>query len=250
MNKLALALIICLSAAAGAAAAETVDYDSILKRIDDMSNFKGQDFTSNATIVTDRPGKDREVLKVKFFRRDLDDKFLVVTLEPEVQKGEGILKFDDNIWFYDPNSRDFSHTSLKERFGGSDANNDDFSSRSLVEDYKVAEGREDSLGKIPVYVLSLEARNNRVPYAFLKLSVTRDQNLVLKREEYSLSKKLMRTSLFTDYSKIGGRFIPLKQLFVDNVTVGEKSQLSLSAVSLGSIPDEVFTKSYLEKVSN
>lgn len=246
MKKLVLALSICLAAAF----AHATDYDSILKRIDDMSNFKGQDFTSSATIVTDRPGKDREVLKVKFFRRDSDDKFLVVTLEPDVQKGEGILKFDDNIWFYDPNTRDFSHTSLKERFGGSGANNDDFTSRSLVEDYRVSEGKEDMLGKIPVYVLGLEARNNRVPYAFLRLSVTRDQCLVLKQEEYSLSKRLMRTSLFTDYSKIEGRFIPLKQLFVDNVTVGEKSQLSLSAVNLGPIPDEVFTKSYLEKVSN
>ena len=249
MNKIAATLLIYL-ASASLSFAQAVDYDSLLKKIDDISNFKNQDFSSNATIVTDRPGKDREVLKVKFFRRDTDDKFLVITIEPEVQKGEGILKFDDNIWFYDPNSRDFSHTSLKERFGGSGANNDDFTSRSLAEDYKLSEGKEDMLGKIPVYVLSLEARNNRVPYAFMRLSVTRDQSLILKQEEYSLSKKLMRTSLFTDYSKIGGRFIPLKQLFVDNITIGEKTQLSLSAVNLGAIPNEVFTKSYLEKVSN
>jgi outer membrane lipoprotein-sorting protein len=249
MNKLAITLSICLASCA-LAFAQTVDYASILKRIDDMSNFKNQDFSSNATIVTDRPGKDREVVKVKFFRRDSDDKFLVVTIEPEVQKGEGILKFDDNVWFYDPNTRDFSHTSLKERFGGSGANNDDFSSRSLAEDYRLSEGKEDMLGKIPVYVLGLEARNNRVPYAFMRLSVTRDMSLILKQEEFSLSRKLMRTSLYTDYSKIGGRFIPLKQLFVDNITIGEKTQLSLSAVNLGAIPDEVFTKSYLEKVSN
>jgi outer membrane lipoprotein-sorting protein len=248
MNRIGLLVLIGLCAAAGAFAAD-VDYNAILSRIDASSNFQNQDFSSNATIVTDQPEKDREVVKVKLFRRDRDDKFLVITLEPEVQRGEGVLMYDDNIWFYDPNSRDFSHTSLKERFGGSGANNDDFSSRSLAEDYRVAEGREDMLGRIPVYVLSLEASNNQVPYAFMKLYVTRDRSLVLKQEEFSLSKRLMRTSLFTDYTDISGRLIPLKQLFVDNITVGEKTQVSLSAVSLGAIPDEVFTKSYLERVS-
>jgi outer membrane lipoprotein-sorting protein len=249
MKKRALVLLACLVLAASALA-EGVDYAKLLKRIDEQSNFRNQDYSCNATIVTDRPGKDREVVKVKFFRRDKDDKFLVITLEPEVQRGEGILKFDANVWFYDPNSRAFSHTSLKERFGSSGANNDDFSSRSLEEDYRVAEGREEMLGKIPVYSLSLDATSDLVPYAFMKLYVTRDQCLVLKQEEYSLSKKLMRTSLFTDYSRVGGRFIALRMLFVDNITVGEKTQLSLSEMNLGSIPDQVFTKSYLEKVGN
>ncbi len=249
MKKPILALLLATLLASIAAAQGGVDYARLLQKIDELSNFKNLDFTCNATIVTDRPGKDREVVKVKFFRRDKDDKFLVVTIEPEVQRGEGILKFDENVWFYDPNSRDFSHTSLKERFGSSGANNDDFSSRSLAVDYKVREGNEEMLGKIPVYSLSLEATSNTVPYAFMKLYVTRDQNLILKQEEFSLAKKLMRTSLFTDYARISGRFVPLRQLFVDNITLGEKTQLSLSDVSLGSIPDLVFTKSYLEKVS-
>jgi hypothetical protein len=32
-------------------------------------------------------------------------------MEPESQLGQGYLKVDDNLWFYDPESRKFSHSS-------------------------------------------------------------------------------------------------------------------------------------------
>ncbi len=165
MNKMGIAILIFLVCAAGAFA--EADYSAMLEKIDALANFDNQDFSCNAVIVTDKPGKDREVVKVKFFRRDKDDKFLVVTLEPDVNKGEGILKYDDNIWFYDPNTRDFSHTSLKDRFGDSGANNEDFSSRSLSQDYRVSVGKEDMLGKIPVYVLDPVASGEMTQTAYM-----------------------------------------------------------------------------------
>ena len=40
--------------------------------------------------------------------------------EPVTQKGQGYLLEGDNLWFYDPSSRQFAHTSLKETFQDSD----------------------------------------------------------------------------------------------------------------------------------
>ena len=244
--------IISLLLAAGilaSLAAETPDFQAMLAKIDDQTNFTGQDISMTMTIVTDAPGKDRDIMKSRFFRRDKDDKFLLLIEQPDVQKGQGYLKIDDNMWFYDPNTRDFSHTSIKEKVGTSQANNEDFTNSSLVKDYKVVSGEEGKLGKFEVWILTLEATNNKVTYPMEKLWITKDQLLVLKSEDYSLSKRLMRTSLYTNYMPLNKRFIPQVMIFVDNLNPGNKSQLSMSDVNLGSIPDSVFTKAYVERVS-
>jgi outer membrane lipoprotein-sorting protein len=221
----------------------------MLDKIDNQTNFTGQDISMTMTIVTDAPGKDRDVQKARFFRRDKDDKFLLLIEQPDVNKGQGYLKVDDNMWFYDPNTRDFSHTSIKEKMGSSQANNEDFTNSSLAKDYKVSLSEEGKLGKFEVWILTLEATNNKVTYPTEKLWVTKDQLLVLKSEDYSLSKKLMRTSLYTNYLSINQRFIPQVMIFVDNLNPGNKSQLTMSDVNLGAIPDSVFTKAYVERVS-
>ncbi len=249
----ALSLVIAFSSQAPA-----VNYQQILAKIDELTNFDNTDFSATITIVDQKVAEAKSVTRAKMFRRDRLKKFTIIIDIPEVQRGQGYLREGDNVWFYDPNTREFSFSSLKERFSDSGANNDDFASSSLAEDYKVAKGEEGTLGKNAIYILTLEATKKTATYPMLRLFVTRDQFLILKQEEYSLSKQLMRTSLFTDYQRVSGRFVPLKQLFIDNLTddkstpqiEADQTQMTLAGVSLGKIPDEVFTKIYLERVSN
>lgn len=230
-------------------AAQDVNYQSLLAKIDALANFDKEDLSMSVTIVTDKPGKDRSVTKAKLFRRDRDKKFLILIDEPDAQKGEGYLQVNDNLKFYDPNTRIFSHTSLKEKFSDSQANNDDFSSSKMATDYRVVSGEEGKIGKFEVYILTLEGTNDKVTYPMEKIWVTRDKTLILKEENYSLSKRLMRTNLYTNYQLIKGRYIPLAMLFVDNLNVGEKSQMTMADVNIGVIPDRVFTEAYVEQVS-
>lgn len=248
MKRLAVigALALCLGCGL---AAQSVDYQAILARIDAQSNFDKEDIVMSVVIVTDKPGKDRSVTKAKLFRRDREKKFLILIDEPVSQKGEGYLQKDDNLMFYDPNTRAWSHTSLKEKFSDSQADNDDFNSSKMAKDYKVVSGEEAKLGKFEVYLLTLEGTNDKVTYPMIKVWVTRDKNLVLKEEDYSLSKRLMRTSLYTNYQQINQRYVPLSMLFVDALTVGQKSQMTLSDVNIGQIPDRVFSQGYVEQVS-
>lgn len=242
----------------GGLAAQTVDYQAIIKKIDALSNFEDSDFFTTVTLVTEKVDGQKEAREVKFFRRDKDKKFLMIINKPEVERGQGYLKTGENMWFYDPNTREFSHTSLKERFSGSTANNDDFAESSLADDYTVVKGTEGKLGKNEVYIITLEAKKKTATYPMLRLTVTRDQNLVLLQEEFSASKKLMRTSILQDYKKIDGRMIPQKQIFIDNTmddkstekVEAEKTQMTFSDFSLKPIKDDVFTQGYLERVSN
>jgi outer membrane lipoprotein-sorting protein len=225
------------------------DFESILETIDRRSNFQNTDFSATYTVVSEKPGEEESVFKVRIFRRDREDKFLLLFLEPDTQKGQGYLQIEDNLWFYDPESRKFSHSSVNENLEDSETKSSDFRRSSLAEDYEVGSYAEGTLGKYPVYVLDLKANNNEVPYPRLKLWIDRDRPLVLKVENYSLYGRLMRTACYPKYIQVGDRFIPSRLLFVDELREGEKTEVTITDTSLAGLPDSVFSKAYLERVN-
>ena len=239
-------LLLCLSA--GALFAADMDGDKILNAIDELRNFEDVDFSAVMSMVReDEDGVEK--MKVQQFRRDGEDKFVMLFLEPAVQKGQGYLRIDDNLWFYDPESRKFSHTSMKEQFGGTDARNSDFGASNMIDDYRILSVEEGTLGQYSVYILDLEAKHNEVTYPQQRIWVTRDRYLVLKTEDYSETGRLLRTSLYPNYAKAGDQYVASRMIFVDELVEGEKTSITLSEISLADLPDSVFTKSYIERVN-
>jgi outer membrane lipoprotein-sorting protein len=226
-----------------------IDGEKILIAIDEQRNFDDVDFTSMMTVIREDPEEGVEKMVVQQFRRDSENKFVFLFLEPAVQKGQGYLRIDDNLWFYDPESRKFSHTSMKEQFGGTDARNSDFGMSTMIDDYRILYIDEGTLGKYKVYILDLKAKHNEVTYPRQKVWVTRDRYLVLKTEDYSETGRLLRTSLFPNYAKAGEQYIASNMIFVDELVAGKKTSISLSEISLSTLPDSVFTKSYIERVN-
>jgi outer membrane lipoprotein-sorting protein len=249
--KAAAAIAVVLFALLGGSAVWAVspDFKAILGRIDAMSNFDNTDFSATYTVVSEKPGEETSVFKVRMFRRDREDKFLMLFLEPETQKGQGYLQLEDNLWFYDPESRKFSHSSFKENLQDSETKNSDFRRSSLLEDYTVESYTEGALGRYPVFVVDLKATNDEVPYPRTRLWIRTDNDLVLKVESYSLSDRLMRTAYYPNYVEVEGRYIPSRMLFVDELKAGEKSQVTIKDASVSGLPDSVFTKAYLERVN-
>jgi hypothetical protein len=170
-------------------------------------------------------------------------------IEPAVQKGQGYLRIDESLWFYDPESRKFTHTSMKERFGGSHARNSDFGLSRLQDDYQVRSIEEATLGRYQVSLVDLAATHNEVTYPRRRIWVTRHTHLILKSEDYSETNRLLRTSLFPAYAKVGDRMVPSRMIFVDELVKGAKTTLTLAEISLAPLPDSVFTKSYVERVN-
>ncbi len=250
MKKKIVTTIVFLTIALTLSAVTLEEGQKLLEKIDEMSNFEGTDFSALMTMVTEDPESGIEKTKVQQFRSDDDDKFLLLIQEPLVKKGQGYLMIDDNLWFYDPESRKFSHTSMKDQFNGSDANNSDFKASSTADDYVVTSIEEGKLGKYDVYIMEIEATNNEVTYPTQKLWVTINGTLVLKTEDYSAGGRLMRTSYYPTYAKAGDNYIPTKMIFIDELIEGKKTQITISDISTKDIPDSIFTKSYVERVNN
>ena len=229
--------------------AADVDAQTLLAEIDRQRTFADQDLTSVMTMISEDPEDGVERTVVQQFRRDSDDAFLILIRDPAVQRGQGYLRQGENLWFYDPESRKFSHTSLKEAFQGTDARNSDFGDVSFADDYKVRSMEEGALGQYAVYVLDLQANSDEVTYPFLKAWVTKKGSLVLKTEDYSLTERLMRTSYYPRYARVGGTVVPTEMIFVDELVEGKKTRISMSDLSESAISDSVFTKGYVERAN-
>jgi outer membrane lipoprotein-sorting protein len=249
-KKTALTLIALTALAAGRAFADTPDFKAMLKAIDANGDFGTQDYSAVFTIVTQKPNEKDAVIQVKLFRRDDHDQLVWIMLKPEAQKGQGFLKVDENIWMYDPESGKFNHSTMKEQIQNSKAKSSDLKRRSYAEDYDIAASEEGMLGIYPIYVLTLKAKNAEVSYPTLKLSIRKDRPLILKEEDYSLSDRLMRTVLFPPrYIEVAGKTVYSQMLIQDELNKGEKSQLTISDVSVAKLPDSTFSKAFLSQAS-
>ena len=58
-------------------------------------------------------------------------------LNPNPGKGQGMLRVDKNMWRYDPTSRKFTHTTLKDQYEDTAARNSDFRRMQRAMDYSV-----------------------------------------------------------------------------------------------------------------
>ncbi len=241
----ALAAAFLLAAPAGAA---TTDFKAILAQIDKMQDFGSSDFSAVYNIVSEKPGENPATTQIKIFRRDLQNQILILLQKPEKQKGQGYLKIDDNVWFYDPESGNFSHSTMKENINNTDAKSSDFKRYTFAADYDIQKTEEGKLGSYEVWIFTLAAKNTEVSYQKIRLTVRKDKAVPLKEEDFSVSDRLMRTTLFLPtYIKAGDRQIPAKIKMVDELNKGNQSVLTISDVTVSKLPDSVFTKAFLER---
>jgi len=250
MKKTILILLVVIAVTFTAMATTIEEATAILTKVDNYSNFNGESFSSTISLVSEDPEDGIDKTVIYQFRDDDNDKFLILIKEPTIKKGQGYLKIGDNLWFYDPESRKFSHTSMAEQFSSSDANYSDFTASTLMEDYKITSVEDGKLGNYDCNVITLEALNDEVTYPIEKVWVTKTNDIILKQEDYSKSKKLIRSSYFLKYKQLGDNLIPTKIIFNDELIENKKTTIILSDVSTNEVPESVFTKAYIERVNN
>jgi outer membrane lipoprotein-sorting protein len=228
----------------------------LLRKVDALVSFQDTDLSAEYLIEKRDPGGAVSTTRAAMFRRDRTDQFLILILEPAIDKGKGYLKQGETLWLYDPVGKTFTFTSAKDRFQNSSARNSDFNRSAYAVDYKPLSTKRERLGKFDCTVFDLEATNNRGSFPKVRLWVS-DDNLVRKIEDSGLSGQLMRTTAVPTYQKIGDRWLPLTMVIQDNLrskkiggkTEYERTTITISQPSLKALPDSVYTKEYLEFVS-
>lgn len=257
-RMLALIVLVCAGKLFAISEAEA---KALLQKAEDNTAFYETDFKGNYTVVQTKPGEGQNVTEAIMYRRDKSASWTILVTDPAKEKGKGYLQFDNNIWFFDPADRRFTFTSAKDKFQNTNANNSDFAPQHYARDYEIAAFEEDVLGKLNCVMFTLKAKASNVDYPMLKVWVTKDDGLVRKKEDYSLSGQKLRTTAIPSYQNIKAvernYSIPVSMLIQDNLRGKkisgkmqyEKTQITIRNVVFEKVSDSVYTKPYLEMMS-
>ncbi|MFP4644594.1 MAG: outer membrane lipoprotein-sorting protein [Spirochaetales bacterium] len=246
----------------GVAAAQTSDFSGeegrqILEEVDSLVSYEGSDFSGEYTVTQERPGQGTNRQKMTMFRRDSENQYTIVIMEPSEDRGKGYVRIGENLWLYDPADQRFTRTSARDRFQNTNARNSDFTQSTLASDYEIVDHSEEQLGAYETDVYDLEATTDDVTYPKMKIWVDED-GLVRKFEDYSLSDQHMRTTAIPNYRRIDEKFVPVRIVIqdelrgreVDGEMRQERTVISVEKPSFRDVPDSVFTRNYLERVSD
>jgi len=227
----------------------------MLKTIDDRQKNSG-DYKALIYMEQTERGKETLGYQMVAYRRDQEDKLMLLFLKPKPEAGKGYLRLDRNLFMYDPTTGKWERRTERERIGGTNSRRSDFDDSQLATDYVPRYEASDKLGKMSTHVLELTARPDAdVASPKLKLWIDQKTGNILKQEEFALSGRLLRTAYYPKWHKLHSPskgadiYFPKKILIFDEIEKGTKTEIRFDKVDLSSLPPNMFTKAWLESKS-
>lgn len=228
---------------------------ALLARIDLRQKNTG-DFKARAYLETKEKGKADLAYDAVYFRRDADDKFMILFAAPKSEAGKGYLRIDKNLWMYDPGVGKWERRTERERIGGTTSQRNDFDPDEFALEYTHAYVGREMLGKFAVHHLALTAKAGvDVAFPLVDLWIDVATENVLKVQEKALSGRLMRTVYYPKWEKLYSEskkddvYFPREIRIFDEVEKGNRTQVVMSEIDLNPQPANLFTKAWLESKS-
>ena len=255
-TALALGLSLFLSASVLAAPLATKDaVTEVLKTIDDRQRNSG-DYKSLAYLEQKEKDKTDIAREAIIYRRDEDEKLMILFTKPKGEAGKGYIRLDKNLWSYDPGTGKWDRRTERERIAGTDSRRADFDQSKLVEEYDATFNGEGKLGQFDVWQLELKVKpNTDVAFPVVKLWVDQASGNVLKRQEFALSGRLMRTLYYPRWQKLYSEskkadvWYPGEIRIYDEVEKENSTIVVMKSVDLRPLEANIFTKAWLEAKS-
>jgi len=235
-----------------ASAASKAELIELLKGVDDRQRNQG-DWRSNVYIEQKEKDKVAVVYDALVFRRSADQRFMILFTKPKASQGQGYLRVDQNLWFYDPTVGKWERRTERERIGGTNSRRSDFDESRLAEEYDPEDNGEEKLGVYTAQVMTLKGKPGLdLAFPVIKLWVDKATKNELKRQEFALSGRLLRTSYYPKWQKIysesrkGDIWYPQEIRFYDEVEKQNSTLILIKSVDLKPLEANLFTKAWLE----
>ena len=243
---------VLLSVGSAEAALDPPGMKKLLEEIDDRQRNSG-DYRSLVYLEQKEKDKTDVVREALVYRRDADDKLMILFTKPKTEQGTGYLRIEKNLWFYDPGTGKWERRTERERIAGTDSRRADFDESRLAEEYTSAYEGDAKLGAFDAYVLRLTAKEGvDVAFPVLKLWVDKGSNNILKRQEFALSGRLMRTAYYPKWKKVFSEskksevWFPEEMRFFDEIEKANSTLVLIKTVDLRPLEANIFTKAWLE----
>jgi outer membrane lipoprotein-sorting protein len=174
-------------------------------------------------------------------------------LSPPREAGTKMLKLDDKLWTYSPQTDrviQISGHMLRQSVMGSD-----MSYMCLMEDKPLQDLYEATLeGSINIngrkhWIMLLEAKVKGLSYPMRRAWIDTEYLLPMKEELYAKSGKLLKTATMTGVKKIQGRWFPSRFIYKDELKRNSKgTEWVINEISFDiNIPESRFSKAMLRK---
>lgn len=223
--------------------------------VDDHQRNTG-DYAS--TVFIDQKEKDgsTKAFEARVYRRDADDKWMILFTKPKAEAGKGYLRLEKNLFLYEPALGKWERQTERASIGGTNSRRDDFDESRLTEEYTSKFIGDEVLGKFKVHRIKLTAKKGvEVASPIVELWIDQDTKNILKRQESALSGKLLRTSYYPTWDKMFSKsknadvYVPKEIRVFDEVEKGNTTTIALSDVKLDPLQANMFTKAWLESQS-
>ena len=250
MRHRAIRFILILAAiglgAASQSLAQTPDGDTILRRVDENI---GSDNKISVAVMTIHGRRGSRSVKSKSWIQGQTKSFTEY-LDPPREKGTKMLKLEDQLWTYTPDSDRtilISGHMLRQSIMGSDLSYED-----MMEDprlnvlYSAAVSGEEAIDGRPCWILDLVSRGEEIAYFKRKIWVDKDRFVIMREERFAKSGKLLKTTEVKAVERMGGRWVGTRIVFKDALKEGLGTELTLESIEFNAaIPEILFTKASL-----
>jgi outer membrane lipoprotein-sorting protein len=227
----------------------------MVQTIDERQRSPG-DYRVLAYIEAKEKDKTDTAQEALVYRRNADRKLMILFTKPKSQAGKGYLRLEKNLWFYDPSVGQWSRRTDRERINGTDSRREDFDESHLAEDYTVSSPGDGKLGKFDTWILDLKVKDgHEVAYPIVKMWVDKSNGTLLKRQDFALSNRLMRTLYYPHWDKLFSEskkadvWFPAEIRIYDEIEKANSTIVVLKDPDLHNLETNIFTKAWLEAKS-
>ena len=227
-----------------------VTADKIINEIDKNLNAKSRILTSKMIIHGRRSSRTIESKNWVIGA----NKGFTEYLSPAREAGTKMLKLDDKLWTYSPQTDrviQISGHMLRQSVMGSDMSyNDMMEDRPMQEIYDASiSSKSEKINNRDHWIILMEAKVTGLPYPKRKLWVDKEYYLPTKEELYAKSGKLLKTSILSGFRNVQGRWFPSKFEYKDELKRNSKgTEWIIDEIEFDvNIPKSRFSKSLLRK---
>ena len=224
------------------------DATEVMQKIDQNMSASNQVIVS--TMVIHGRRSSRSITSKSWIQGQ--DKSFTEYLSPAREKGTKMLKIDDQLWMYSPQSDRTIRISghmLRQSMMGSDLSYED-----MMEDRKMSEVYSGEIVGAEIYdehdcwILELTAKEDDLAYHSQKLWVDKEYLTPRKQQLYAKSGKLLKVIELSELFKIDDRWYPKHMLFQDVLLKGKGTEWIIESINFDeNIPDYIFSKASLRK---
>ena len=181
-----------------------------------------------------------------------EDKSFTEYLAPAREKGTKMLKLDDQLWMYSPQSDRTIRISghmLRQSMMGSDLSYEDMmEDRKMFEIYTGEIVGEELYDENDCWILDLTAKVDDIAYHSQKLWIDKVYMVPRKQQLFAKSGKMLKVIELSDLFQIDDRWYPKRMLFQDALLKGKGTEWIIESIKFDdNIPNHIFSKASLRK---